>query len=74
MKREIRRNHSSFGGPLCVSPRKGDVVEFYSSGGGGYGDPYERLVEAVVDDVDSGTALGGQGLRQSMVWSLTHKH
>lgn len=36
-------------------PRKGDVAEFYSAGGGGYGDPYERSIDAVVDDVIAGT-------------------
>ena len=32
-------------------PRGGDVAEIRSAGGGGYGDPYERPVEAVLDDV-----------------------
>jgi N-methylhydantoinase B len=36
-------------------PRKGDIAEFYSAGGGGYGHPYERAVEAVADDVRAGT-------------------
>jgi N-methylhydantoinase B len=35
-------------------PRRGDVAEFYSAGGGGYGDPYERPVHAVVTDVVAG--------------------
>ena len=35
-------------------PGKGDVAEFHSSGGGGYGDPYERPVEAVAEDVMAG--------------------
>ncbi len=35
-------------------PRKGDVAEFYSAGGGGYGDSYERDVEQVVQDVIAG--------------------
>lgn len=35
-------------------PRQGDVAEFYSAGGGGYGDPLERAVEAVVADVAAG--------------------
>lgn len=38
---------------LC-SPRKGEVAEFYSAGGGGYGDPYERPIEAVLEDVSAG--------------------
>ena len=33
------------------SPTKGDILECYSSGGGGYGDPYERPVELVLADV-----------------------
>ena len=36
-------------------PRKGDIAEFYSAGGGGYGDPCERPVDAVVNDVVEGT-------------------
>ena len=32
-------------------PRGGDVAEIRSAGGGGYGNPYERPVEAVLDDV-----------------------
>ena len=35
-------------------PRGGDVAEIHSAGGGGYGDPYERPVEAVLDDVVAG--------------------
>lgn len=35
-------------------PRQGDVVEFYSAGGGGYGDPCERPIDKVVEDVKSG--------------------
>lgn len=34
-----------------LSPAKGDILECYSSGGGGYGDPFERPVELVFDDV-----------------------
>jgi len=37
-----------------LNPRKGDIVEFYSAGGGGYGDPYERPVDAVAEDVIAG--------------------
>lgn len=36
-------------------PGKSDIVEFYSAGGGGYGDPHERPVDVVVDDVVAGT-------------------
>ena len=32
----------------------GDVIEFYSAGGGGYGNPLERDPEAVADDVKKG--------------------
>jgi N-methylhydantoinase B len=35
-------------------PRVGDVLEVCSTGGGGYGDPRRRPVEAVVDDVADG--------------------
>ncbi len=35
-------------------PGKGDIAEFYSAGGGGYGDPHERPVEAVVEDIAAG--------------------
>src|ERR1043166_7847877 len=35
-------------------PPKNDIAEFYSAGGGGYGESYERPVAAVVDDVVAG--------------------
>jgi len=35
-------------------PAKGDIAEFYSAGGGGYGNPHERPVEAVVGDIAAG--------------------
>jgi N-methylhydantoinase B len=35
-------------------PRKNDIAEFYSAGGGGYGPAYERPVAAVLDDVVAG--------------------
>lgn len=38
---------------LC-HPQKGDIAEFYSAGGGGCGNPYERPVYAVVEDVVAG--------------------
>jgi N-methylhydantoinase B len=44
------------------NPRKGDIAEFYSAGGGGYGDPYERAVDAVVDDVVAGTLSAEKAL------------
>lgn len=34
--------------------KKGDIVEIFSSGGGGYGDPFERDPEKVLDDVVNG--------------------
>ena len=34
--------------------RAGDRVEFYTTGGGGYSDPLERAIEAVVEDVIDG--------------------
>jgi len=34
--------------------QRGDVVEFYSAGGGGFGDPLERDPEAVESDVANG--------------------
>jgi N-methylhydantoinase B len=45
-------------------PRKGDVAEFYSAGGGGYGDPYERSIDAVFDDVVAGTLSPENALRE----------
>jgi len=34
--------------------RPGDILEIYSAGGGGYGDPFERHPEAVARDVANG--------------------
>jgi len=34
--------------------RPGDILEIYSAGGGGYGDPFERHPQAVVQDVANG--------------------
>jgi N-methylhydantoinase B len=36
---------------LC---RNGDIIQFHSAGGGGYGDPLEREPDAVVADVFNG--------------------
>jgi N-methylhydantoinase B len=33
---------------------RGDIIEFHSAGGGGYGDPFERDPEAVQSDVGNG--------------------
>lgn len=35
-------------------PRRGDVVTVMTAGGGGFGNPYERPVDAVLADVDAG--------------------
>jgi N-methylhydantoinase B len=45
-------------------PRQGDVAEFYSAGGGGCGDPYERPVDAVFDDVVAGLVSVENAARQ----------
>jgi N-methylhydantoinase B len=37
--------------PTLFRPRAGDVLEVFSTGGGGYGDPRQRPVEAVMSDV-----------------------
>ena len=37
--------------PTLLRPLAGDVLDVYSTGGGGYGDPRERPVEAVMADV-----------------------
>lgn len=37
-----------------VRVRRGDVIAMHGAGGGGYGDPHERPVEAVVADVADG--------------------
>jgi N-methylhydantoinase B len=40
--------------PMMIRPAAGDVLDVYSTGGGGYGDPRLRPVEAVVADVADG--------------------
>jgi N-methylhydantoinase B len=38
--------------PMAALPlRRGDVIRHVSAGGGGYGDPFERAPESVLDDV-----------------------
>jgi N-methylhydantoinase B len=37
--------------PTLFRPRAGDVLEVFSTGGGGYGDPRQRPVDAVMTDV-----------------------
>jgi N-methylhydantoinase B/oxoprolinase/acetone carboxylase alpha subunit len=34
--------------------KRGDIVRYVTPGGGGYGDPYQRDPEAVLDDVRNG--------------------
>jgi len=36
-----------------VNPEKGDCIEIFSSGGGGFGDPYLRLTAKVSEDVQN---------------------
>jgi N-methylhydantoinase B len=45
-------------------PSRGDVAEFYSAGGGGCGNPYERPVNAVVEDVLAGLVSVENAARQ----------
>jgi N-methylhydantoinase B len=40
--------------PALVRPAAGDVLDVYATGGGGYGDPRLRPVEAVLEDVRDG--------------------
>jgi N-methylhydantoinase B len=40
--------------PTLVRPSAGDVLDVYATGGGGYGDPRLRPVEAVLEDVRDG--------------------
>ena len=44
----------AFDGPMLFRPEPGDVLDVYSTGGGGYGDPRARPVEAVLADVRAG--------------------
>ena len=48
---------------LC-KPEKGDIVEFLSSGGGGYGNPYERPVDAIIKDVTAGLLSTEKALQE----------
>ena len=48
---------------LC-KPKKGDIVEFLSSGGGGYGNPYERPVDAIMKDVTAGLLSTEKALQE----------
>jgi N-methylhydantoinase B/oxoprolinase/acetone carboxylase alpha subunit len=56
---EFRRFSEAFGTVsdskfTRVVVREGDLIRLDSAGGGGYGDPRERPVEAVADDVRQG--------------------
>jgi N-methylhydantoinase B/oxoprolinase/acetone carboxylase alpha subunit len=44
----------AFNGPILFRPQPGDVLDLYSTGGGGYGDPHARPVELVLADVRAG--------------------
>ena len=51
---EQERNLGTFATNVPIGP--GDVLSVWSNGGGGYGDPLERPVEAVVEDIQDGYA------------------
>jgi N-methylhydantoinase B len=40
--------------PLLFQPQPGDILDLQSTGGGGYGHPFERPPESVLDDVIAG--------------------
>jgi N-methylhydantoinase B len=44
----------TFDEPTLYRPSAGDVLDVYSTGGGGYGDPMLRSVDAVMADVEAG--------------------
>jgi N-methylhydantoinase B len=44
----------AFDGPILFRPQPGDVLDLHSTGGGGYGDPRARPVDAVLGDVRAG--------------------
>ena len=49
-----RSGERELGKISMVEPEPGDTVTLMSAGGGGYGDPYERPVEAVLRDARAG--------------------
>ena len=49
-----RDDERELGKISMVEPKPGDTVTLMSAGGGGYGDPFERPVEAVLRDVRAG--------------------
>jgi N-methylhydantoinase B len=49
-----RPDERDLGKISMVEPAPGDTVTLMSAGGGGYGDPFERPVEAVLRDVSAG--------------------
>jgi N-methylhydantoinase B len=53
----------AFDGPTLYRPRAGDVLDVYSTGGGGYGDPRGRSRAAILDDVAAGLLSAEQAAR-----------
>jgi N-methylhydantoinase B len=53
-KAKFERNHQPADPSGLTHCQRGDVIEFYSAGGGGYGNPFERDAEAVESDVLNG--------------------
>jgi N-methylhydantoinase B len=49
-----REDERDLGKISMVEPQPGDTVTLMSAGGGGYGDPFERSVDAVARDVRAG--------------------
>ena len=43
-----------FDDPILARPSPGDILDVYATGGGGYGDPRRRPVEAVLEDLANG--------------------
>ena len=43
--------------------RKGDVYGFWAAGGGGFGDPLQREIEAVAEDIRAQTVTAGEAER-----------
>jgi len=76
-----RVTHTAAMAPL----RAGDAIEWKYGGGGGWGDPYEREPEKVIDDVldelvsmegarrDYGVAVNGSGDDLAIDWTETER-
>lgn len=52
------------GSKEIVPLRRGDLLRFDLAGGGGYGDPAERPIEAILQDVDEGYLTADQAVEQ----------